>query len=116
MKWKNLKIGTKIGGGFSVILIVLAVVGYLSYSGVGGIVSNATTVILGTKLAGSLTQNEVDHLVWAEELNKLLTDNQVTTLDIETDDHGFGNGCQGHIRLSNGARGRMNDIDSYFIR
>ena len=78
--------------GFGVVLILSAVVGVLSYSGVSGIVDNAAEVIDGNKLDGLLAQKEVDHLNWAGKVNTLLTDDNVTTLQVQTDDHkcGFG--------------------------
>ena len=92
MNWKNLTIGKKIAVGFGVVLTLLTVVGFLSYSGVGSIVHNAGEVIDGNKLDGNLAQKEVDHLNWANKVNALLTDEKVTTLNVETDDHkcGFG--------------------------
>ena len=87
MSWKNFTIGKKIGVGFGVVLVLLAVVGILSYSGVHGIVGNATEVIEGNKLNGELAQKEVDHLNWINEVSAFLTDDKVTTLEVETDGH-----------------------------
>jgi len=87
MSWKNLTIGKKIGVGFAVVLALLMVLGIMSYSGVSGIVINATEVIEGNKLNGNLAQKEVDHLNWINKVNALLTDDKVTSLDVETDDH-----------------------------
>jgi len=92
LSWKNFTIGKKIGIGFGVILVLLVVVGILSYSGVSGIVNDAEEVIDGNKLNGNLAQKEVDHLNWVNKVSALLTDDKVTSLDVETDDHkcGFG--------------------------
>ena len=84
---KNLTIGKKIGIGFSVVLALLVVLGIVGYTGVSGIVNNATEVIDGNKLNGNLAQNEVDHLNWINKVSALLTDDKVTSLDVETDDH-----------------------------
>jgi len=62
MNWNKLTIGKKNGVGFGVILILLGVIGVLSYTGVGGIVKNAAQVIDGNTLNGILAQKEVDHL------------------------------------------------------
>ena len=69
---------------FSYFLVAL---GALSYTGVGGIVSNASEVITGNKLDGNLAQKEVDHLNWANKVSSLLTDDAVTELSVQTDDH-----------------------------
>ncbi len=85
MALDQLTIGKKIALGFGIVLVLLAVVGVLSFSGVGGIVKNATQVIDGNKLDGLLAQKEVDHLNWSNGVNALLTDSQVTKLSVETD-------------------------------
>jgi methyl-accepting chemotaxis protein len=100
MSWKYLTIGKKIAVGFGTVLILLAVVSVLSYTGVGGIVTNAGQVIDGNKLDGNLAQKEVDHLNWANKVNALLTDEKVTSLEVETNDHkcGFGKWLYGEGR------------------
>ncbi len=85
--WKNLTIGKKIGVGFTVVLVLLAVLAIWSINGIGKIVSNASEVIDGNKLRGEMVQKEVDHLNWANEVNALLTDEHVTKLHVETDPH-----------------------------
>jgi len=87
MSWTNMTFGKRIAVGFGVVLILLAVVGVMSYTGVGGIVTDAGQVIDGNKLDANLAQKEVDHLNWANQVNALLTDDEVITLDVETDDH-----------------------------
>ncbi|WP_300464960.1 methyl-accepting chemotaxis protein [Desulfobacula sp.] len=100
MNWKNMTIGKKIGTGFGVIIIFLIVMGVISFTDVGGIVKNAEEVIDGNKLDGNLAQKEVDHLNWANRINALLTDEKVTSLDVQTDDHkcGFGKWLYGDGR------------------
>ncbi|MCD4675456.1 MAG: CZB domain-containing protein, partial [Desulfobacula sp.] len=85
MSWKNLTIGKKIAIGFGIVIILLGVLGALSFTGVGGIVKNATEVIAGASLDGELAQKEVDHLNWIGEVNKLLTDSNVNELNVQTD-------------------------------
>jgi methyl-accepting chemotaxis protein len=53
---------------------------------VSGIVNNASQVIEGNKLDANLAQKEVDHLNWVNKVNALLTDDNVTKLDVQTDD------------------------------
>ncbi|WDP92210.1 MAG: CZB domain-containing protein [Desulfobacter sp.] len=85
MNWKEMTIGKKIGLGFGIVLVLLIIVGIMSYTGTRGIVGNAEEVIAGNKLDGNLAQKEVDHLNWANKLNALLTDDKITTLQVETD-------------------------------
>ncbi|MFC1524109.1 methyl-accepting chemotaxis protein [Thermodesulfobacteriota bacterium] len=92
MDLRNLTIGKKIAGGFAAVLSLLIITGFLSISGVESLIFNAGEVIDGNKLDGTLAQKEVDHLNWANKVNALLTDDNITTLDVEIDDHkcGFG--------------------------
>lgn len=87
MNWSKLTIGKRIAYGFGLVLILLMVVGVLSFTGVRGIVKNAGEVIDGNKLDALLAQKEVDHLNWVNGVNLLLTDANVTKLNVETDDH-----------------------------
>ena len=100
MNWRNMTIGKRIATGFAIVLVLLALVVGLSYTGVGGIVSNAQEVIGGNQLDGNLAQKEVDHLNWANQVNALLTDEHVHELKVETDDHkcGFGKWLYGDGR------------------
>ena len=38
---KNMKLGTKIAGGFAIVLILTAIVGYVGFNGLGGV----TTIV-----------------------------------------------------------------------
>ncbi|MCK5100862.1 MAG: CZB domain-containing protein, partial [Desulfobacteraceae bacterium] len=100
MSWKNLTIGKKIGFGFGIVLILLVILGVLSFTGVGGIVKNASEVIDGKTIDGELAQKEVDHLNWIGVVNTLLTDEDVHVLNVETDHTkcGFGKWLYGEGR------------------
>ena len=84
LSWNDLSISRKLGAGFGLMVVLLAVASLLSYLGVGGIVNNAENVIAGNKLDGSMAQLEVDHLNWSEKVSSLLTDKNVIELDVET--------------------------------
>lgn len=100
MNWNEMSIPKKLMAGFSVTILVIALLAVLNYTGVGGIVTNASEVIDGNKLKGVMVQREVDHLNWARSVNKLLTDNTIHKLSVETDDHkcGFGKFLYGEGR------------------
>ncbi|MBU0681398.1 MAG: CZB domain-containing protein [Proteobacteria bacterium] len=85
MNWKKMTIGKKIVFGYGIVLALLLAITTISYFGVGTIISNAEEVIKGKELDGVLAQREVDHLKWAQKVNSLLTDETVTTLDVQTD-------------------------------
>ncbi len=99
--FKNMTIGKRIGWGFGIVIAALLIVGSLSYTGVVNIVGNAQEVIYGNELDGDLAQKEVDHLVWVNAVQALLTDENVTTLKVQTDDHkcGFGKWLYSDARL-----------------
>jgi len=92
MKWQNLRMSRKFSIGFGVVLFLLILVSAWSGKGISNIVANAEEVIAGNQLRGEMVQREVDHLKWAGALNALLTDDEVTVLEIQTDHHkcGFG--------------------------
>ncbi|MCJ7602778.1 MAG: CZB domain-containing protein, partial [Desulfobulbaceae bacterium] len=92
MGWKNLTIGKKIILGYSVVLLLLLVVGVINYMGVDTIAHDAGEVISGNNLNALIIQKEVDHLYWSSQVNALLTDSTVTELKVETDDHKCGLG------------------------
>lgn len=87
MNWKNLKLGKKFFVAFGAVILLLVVVVFWSIKGIGGIVTNAAEVIEGNKLRTELEQKYVQHLQWAQQVNKLLTDEAVTKLDVQTDPH-----------------------------
>ncbi len=100
MRWKNLRLGKKFAIGFGIILLFLAATAGWAVFGIGEIVGNANQVIAGNKLNGELAQKEVDHLNWLNRVSALLTDANITTLDVQTDDHkcGFGKWLYGEGR------------------
>jgi methyl-accepting chemotaxis protein len=90
--FKDMTLGKKLACGFGVVLLALALIVVLSFTGVSGIVKNAKEVIYGNQLDTVMAQKEVDHLNWVSKVNQLLTDEKVTQLNVQTDDHkcGFG--------------------------
>ena len=90
---KNLTIGKKLALGFAVVLLLLSIVGGISYRGVSSLGAGATDVVEKNQLADNLKQKEIDHLNWASHVSALLTDDSVTELNVQTDDHkcAFGN-------------------------
>ncbi|MCK5539912.1 MAG: CZB domain-containing protein [Deltaproteobacteria bacterium] len=78
-------IGKKIALGIASVLFLMVIIAAWSILGIGSIVENATEVIYGNHLRGEITQIEVDHLNWGNKVTELLTDDHVTTLDVQTD-------------------------------
>ena len=85
--FKNLTIGRKIACGFGVTLFLLAVVGGVAYWGVALMVRDSRDVVSKNALIENLKSKEIDHLNWASAVSELLTNDDVTELHVETDDH-----------------------------
>ncbi|MEE4196912.1 MAG: methyl-accepting chemotaxis protein [Bacteroidales bacterium] len=85
MKWKDIKLGKKFFISFGLVIALLVVVAFWAINGIGGIVNNAEEVIQGNQLRTELEHKYVQHLQWAQEVNKLLTDDNVTELNVQTD-------------------------------
>jgi methyl-accepting chemotaxis protein len=92
MKWRDLKLKWKFAVGFGTILFLLVAVAGWAIIGISGILKDAKAVISSNKLDALLAQKEVDHLNWASKVSAVLTDEKITELKVETDDHkcGFG--------------------------
>ena len=100
-KLKKLTIGSKIRLGFGVVLSSLVLLAVWSYMGTGSVAQNAKLVILGNQLDGTLAQIEVDHLNWTQQVSELLNNDDVSTLQVETNPHkcAFGKWLFGDERL-----------------
>jgi methyl-accepting chemotaxis protein len=100
MKWKNIKLSGKFGIGFGLVLFFLVIVAGVAVFGIGSIIHNAEEVTELNGIKGEITQREVDHLNWAATVSKLLTDDTITELQVETDPHkcGFGKWYYGEER------------------
>jgi methyl-accepting chemotaxis protein len=87
MKWKNLKLGRKFAVAFGLVIALLVTVAIWAITGIGGIVGNAEEVIEGNVLRTEMNEKYVQHLQWAGQVAQLLTDDNVTELHVQTDDH-----------------------------
>ena len=85
MKFNQLTIGKRIAFGFGIVLTCLCIITLGSYFGVDRIVKNADVSIAGNQLDAELAQMEIAHLSWAGKVNALITNDEVQTLDVETD-------------------------------
>ncbi len=84
MNWKNLKLSYKFFTAFGIIICLFLITGFWVISGIGGIVHNANEVIDGNKLRSDLESKYIAHLSWIKDVSKLFTDDQVSTLTVET--------------------------------
>ncbi|MBN2583268.1 MAG: CZB domain-containing protein, partial [Planctomycetes bacterium] len=85
--FKSMTVGARIACGFAIVLVLLLAVGGIAFYGVTGMSDSAVDAVQKNELIEALTQREVDHLNWAAAVGELLTNDKVTTLEVETDDH-----------------------------
>ena len=83
--WKNISIGNKQGIGFGVVIALIIVLLFTSYSDINLSVKDAKSVITANKLDAFFAKIEVGHLHWAGEVAALLTNDNVTDLNVELD-------------------------------
>ncbi len=85
MSWKDLKFGKKFSISFGIVIALIVASGLWAIFGITEIVADAETVIDGNKLRAELEDKYVAHLLWADKVNDLLTNEETTDLDVETD-------------------------------
>ncbi len=87
-----MKLSVKLIGGFVMVAIITLAVGITGWQGVRqmGKALNQTTQV--DDIAKNLLQREVDHLNWVQKASGFLSDETVSTLNVEQDPHkcGFG--------------------------
>ncbi|MBF0588254.1 MAG: CZB domain-containing protein [Magnetococcales bacterium] len=76
---------TKILTGIGSVLILLAVVGIWSITGISQMVGDGMEVVGGNRLRGEILQKEVDHLNWANKVSSFITDDNITKLEVQLD-------------------------------
>jgi methyl-accepting chemotaxis protein len=98
--FSKLGVGHRIGAGFGLVIILLAVVAVFSNLGVGSLIDGSEEIAAATALRAEMMQREIDHLAWASKLSALFTDPEVTTVEVQTDPHkcGFGKWFYGEGR------------------
>jgi methyl-accepting chemotaxis protein len=80
-------IGKRIGLGFGTVLAVLGIMSATGFIGIRGMTSDARDTIEKNGLASNLLGGEIAHLNWVNNVSELLTNEAVTELSVETDDH-----------------------------
>ena len=88
MSTKNITLGTKLIGSFSIVAIIILAVGIVGWFGI----SKAGRLATDLGLSKMLTQREMDHMVWVLKVGDFQRDETMTKLEVEKDAHkcGFG--------------------------
>jgi len=81
----SLKISQKIAMGFGIILLLLSGVGIFSYLKIHSIDADLNGVINKNKLISKLTLEHSNHLKWANVLSETLNNENMDTINVETD-------------------------------
>ncbi|MBU8934811.1 MAG: CZB domain-containing protein [candidate division Zixibacteria bacterium] len=90
--FKNLKIGKKLGLGFGVVLVLLAVVSIYNYTSFNSIDEQTVVAQQSCTNQAFSIEKEVDHLKWMASLSDLFMNDEVTEVTVQTDDHKCGLG------------------------
>lgn len=90
--FKKITIGGKLAGGFLVVLTVLGVIVFMTFRGLGSLVGAAEEVNYANELDSVLARQEANYWNFMVEVNALLTDENVTELQLESDVNKFGCG------------------------
>lgn len=100
MKWHNLNLRMKMLAGFGAVILLVVLLGVITFSGVGGIVRDAGEVIEGNKLEGFLSKMEVDHINFVSKLEAHILEDTILGMDLQTDDRecAFGKWLHGEKR------------------
>ncbi len=81
----KLTVKQQISAGFIMMIGILTLSGLASYIGVNFIIQDADEMAASNRLDAELAQREVDHMIWANQLNLLFTDDSITSLNVATD-------------------------------
>ncbi len=85
MNFINIKLRTKLLAAFGVILLILVIISLWAVNGIGNIIENGNEVIKSNKLRNEITTRNLEHIKWANELNRYIVDDNISILNIETD-------------------------------
>jgi methyl-accepting chemotaxis protein len=83
----NVKLSTKLIGGFGLGVAALVVIVLLAYFGAGKILKNAKDVTQSKEVDRILTQSEVDHLVWGRNVVNAVVDPEIKRIEVQFDAH-----------------------------
>jgi len=106
MAWKDLRLATKMGISFGLMLALTLLVAGRGVVGIGDMISDAERVIAAHELKAEIGQRIIDHLRWDAKAGSFLTDSAIKDLGVETNprDCAFGKWYYGPERKAAEAR------------
>lgn len=84
-KWKNALLKTKFTITFGTIALAIIILALISNLGIYGIVTDTETITESGNIQSKIEHYHATHLQWVASLNRLLTDDNVSELNLETD-------------------------------
>ncbi|MFO8001734.1 MAG: methyl-accepting chemotaxis protein, partial [Marinilabilia sp.] len=84
-KWKDTSLKIKFAISFGAISVLIIILGAIANFGIYGIVTDTETIIESGDLRSELEKHHAVHLQWVAGVNRLLTDDDVHNLNVETD-------------------------------
>lgn len=88
----NLSVGKKLMLVFTLVSAMCVAAGAVGYIGISKSVESGNHASVVRGIAGEMLQKEVAHLMWVQTAGKFLTDENVTKLEVEKNDHNCGFG------------------------
>jgi len=92
MRFKDFKIGRKLGIGFGSVLLILAFISFFSFSIFKDSEQLATSSVDDMTNSRFMVEKVVDHLHWMSNLSELFLNDDVNTVTVQLDDHKCGLG------------------------
>jgi methyl-accepting chemotaxis protein len=83
----NVSTKMKIGGGFALFLVLLTLISVVGYAGLRVIQNHSHLLLEHNANKDFLLAKQIDHLNWLGKINELFVRNDITTLEVETDNH-----------------------------
>ncbi len=90
--FKNLKIGKKLALGFGMVLVLLAAISVYNYTSFKNVGTQLALVEEGDAAKTFAVSKEVDHLKWMSTVAELFLNDNVTSVEVQTDPHKCGLG------------------------
>ncbi len=84
-KWKNALLKTKFTITFGIIALAIITLALTSNVGIYGIINNTETIIESGNIQSKIEHYHATHLQWVAGVTRLLTDDNVSELNLETD-------------------------------
>ncbi len=97
---KDLKLSTKLIGGFIIVGVITLIVGYAGISGVKNLQNSYAKLEYSNEIAAEIFQKEIDHLKWVQKAGEFQSNPTLKVIDVQKDAHkcGFGTWYYGEQR------------------